>query len=170
MTRYGAWLNILQCPTNISLVIKSEEHSPSMENLVAAVVGLIGVTAGALLQFWLSRRAMVESRQSELVTRAYSDYLLGVAGVAQAQRLNVNTDLHESLRQVTDAKVRIAVYGDSQVIATMASFERLGPKLITPDQKRAFVSIIYAMRGNRVNHPTIISHNDILRLIFGDEE
>lgn len=140
-----------------------------MENLVAAVVGLLGVTAGALLQYWLSRRTMLESRQTEQVSIAYADYLLGVAGVAQAQRHKDNTGLRESLRQLTDAKTRIAVYGDSQVIATMAAFERLGPVLATPEQRKAFVSIINAMRRNRGNHSALISDQDILQVIFGAE-
>ena len=140
-----------------------------MESLVTAVTGLVGVTAGALLQYWLSRRTMLESRQSEQVSKAYSDYLMGVAGVAQAQRHNDNTRLHESLRQLADAKTRIAVHGDSQVITSMAAFERLGPALATPEQRRAFVSIINAMRRNGANHAASTSDQDILRIIFGDE-
>ena len=104
-----------------------------MENLVAALVGLCGVTAGALLQYRLSRPTMLESRQSEQVTRAYSDYLLGVAGVTRAQRHKDNSGLRDSLRPLADAKTRTAVYGDSQVIAAMASSERLGPALVTSE-------------------------------------
>jgi hypothetical protein len=148
----------------------SKEHLWAMENLVAAAVGLIGVTVGSLLHYSLSRRSMLESRQSEQVSRAYSDYLLGVAGVAQAQRHKDDAGLRESLRQLADAKTRIAVHGESQVIAIMAAFERLGPALATSEQRRAFVSIIHAMRKNGANHFASISDRDILRVIFGDEE
>jgi hypothetical protein len=146
--RYAAGRNLRPGTTNTSLDISSEERSRSIGNLVPALVGLFGATAGALLQYWLSRRTMRESRQSEQVSRAYSDYLLGVAGVAQAQRHNDDTGMRASLRQVADAKTRIAAHGDSEVIATMATFERLGAKLATSEQKRAFVSIIHAMRSN----------------------
>ena len=141
-----------------------------MENLVAALVGLFGVTAGALLQYWLSRRTIRESRQSEQVSRAYADYLLGVAGVAQAQRHNDNAGLRESLRQLADAKTRIAEHGDSQVLAAMATSGRLGPALVSSEQKRAFVSIIHAMRRDGANHAASISDRDILRVIFGGDE
>ena len=141
-----------------------------MENLVAALVGVFGVTAGALLQYWLSRRTIRESRYSEQVSRAYADYLLGVAGVAQAQRHNDNAGLRDRLRQVADAKTRIAVHGDSHAaLAAMATFERIGPALVSSEQKTAFVSIIHAMRRDGANRVASVSDGDILRVIFGNE-
>ncbi len=141
-----------------------------MENLVAALVGLFGVTAGALLQYWLSRRTIRESRQSEQVSRAYADYLLGVGGVTHAQRQNDKAGVRENLRQLVDAKTQIAVHGDSQVLAAMATFERLGPASVSSEQKNAFVSIIHAMRKDGANPTASVADRDIPMVIFGSED
>ena len=52
----------------------------------------------------------------------------------------------------------------------MATFERLGPALVSSEQKRAFVSIIHAMRKDGANHAASVSDRDILRVIFGSED
>jgi hypothetical protein len=141
-----------------------------MDNFVAAVVGLIGVSAGALLQYWLSRRAMCEFRQSEQVGKAYSDYLQSVAGVTQAQRNKDNSGLRDCLRQLTEAKTRIAVYGNSDVMEKLATFERLGAALSTSEQRSAFISIIRAMRRTEANGAAEVVDRDVMLVIFGEDE
>ncbi|MGP0068860.1 MAG: hypothetical protein ACLQGP_35330 [Isosphaeraceae bacterium] len=141
------------------------EATSSIKDSMSRVI----VTAGALLQFWLSRRMMVESRQSEQVSRAYADYLLGVAGVAQSQHQNDGAGIREGFRQLTDVKIRVAVYGDSRVITAMATFERLGARLATPEQQKAFVSIIEAMRKTGANQDESIAERDVHRVIFGND-
>jgi hypothetical protein len=141
-----------------------------MENVIAAVVGLLGVTAGALLQYWLSRRMAHESQHSEQVLRAYADYLLAVAGVVQSQRHKDNHGLREGLRLLTDAKMRIVVYGEPKVVTALAAFSRLGGALTTPEQRGAFTSIIQAMRGNDVSRGSAIAEADIMQVIFDSQE
>lgn len=151
-------------PAVFPIDLAYKEYDGFMESVVAAAVGVLGVVGGAILQYWLSHRTSLVSRRSEQVTRAYADFLLGVAGVVQAQRHKDPNALREGLKQVTDAKVRLAVYGEPQVIHAVASFDRLGGRIESTEEKQAFVSIVLAMRGNGESP---IAQDDLMAVIFG---
>jgi hypothetical protein len=116
----------------------------TIDGWAIAVLPLVGVVLGAMLQFWLSRVAEREKHTDALQTQAYADYLRAVAAAAHWRS---NEELRDAHRDNADAKARIAVYGDTSVIEALARFEDAGANLSTERSRQAFISLVSCMRS-----------------------
>jgi hypothetical protein len=108
-----------------------------------AILPLIGVAIGALLQHWLSRNAEARKQLELLRSQAYVDYLRAVAKAAHASSSDAQ---RSALADAADAKARIAVYGSARVVQALAAFEQAGPTLDNPRSIACFLAVVSAMR------------------------
>lgn len=109
----------------------------------AAVLSLLGVVVGVLLQYWTSRSAETRKQLQLLRSQSYVDYLRAVTKAAHA----VSADAGRLARaEAADAKARMCVYGTSRAISALARFEEAGPVLDTPSSKGVFAALVIAMR------------------------
>jgi hypothetical protein len=110
-----------------------------------AILPLIGVAVGALLQHWLSRGTESRKQLELLRGQAYVDYLRAVAKAAHASS---HDERAEVLALAADAKSRIAVYGTAAVVHALASFEHAGPALDNPRSIDCFLALVADMRSS----------------------
>lgn len=114
-----------------------------MTTIILAVLPLLGVVVGAVLQYWLSRNAENRKQLHALRREAYVDFLRAVTKVARAKDPESSWDARTA---VADAKARIAVYGDARVVVALARFEQEGAFLVEEGAMSAFVALASAMR------------------------
>lgn len=108
-----------------------------------AVLPLIGVAVGALLQHWLSRSAEARKQLELLRSHAHVDYLRAVAKAAHAGSPEAQ---RAAVADAADAKARIAVFGTAAVVQALARLEEAGPALDNPRSSERFLVLVGAMR------------------------
>ena len=113
---------------------------------LTAILPMIGVMIGAILQYWFSRATEDHKNQQTLRTQAYVDYVRGVTGITFAQRVNNKEKEQESLILLVDAQARILMYGLKPVIQSLAEFYRKGKVLDTPERREDFITLCRNMR------------------------
>jgi hypothetical protein len=121
---------------------------------------------------FLSRRSETKKHLESLRTTAYVDFIRGIAGLAVLQKHTV--DSHEEFLKgqeltilVADAKARIALYGSSPVVSSLAHFLRRGLVLDSPERARDFTAICQRMRGDTRPRPGTVTTHDVHFLLFG---
>ena len=91
------------------------------ETWLVAILPLMGVVIGAILQFWLRRTVEREKHAAGRRSQAHADYL---RAVATAAHLASHEDLRDAHRDVADAKARMAVYGSVAGTLTLGRYRR----------------------------------------------
>jgi hypothetical protein len=130
---------------------------------------LVGALAGVTLQHLFARRATDATHFLTLRTNAYIDFIKGIAAATVAQKNRDSQKEQNAIEQITDAKARVCIYGDAQVVDALADFHRGGPVLDTPERMRAFVYVCQAMRqcGSMRGHP--VANSQISRLLLSTD-
>lgn len=128
----------------------------------SAVLPLLGVAVGALLQHWLSRSAETRKQLALLRSQAHVDYLRAVAKAAHASSQDAR---RAAVTDAADAKARIAVYGSTAVVHALATFEEAGPTLDNDRSTACFLSLVAAMR-EAVGETTV---NDLRAVLIGPQ-
>lgn len=113
-----------------------------------AVLPLIGVAVGALLQHWLSRSAETRKQLELLQSQAHVDYLRAVAKAAHASSDDSRRAAVAAVADAADAKARIAVYSTPIVVRALAKFEEAGPSIDNPHSTDCFLALVSAMRAD----------------------
>lgn len=136
---------------------------------ITAILPMIGVLLGAIVQYRISKSTEDYKQQQSLRTQAYADFLRGTAGVGIAQRAaNKNKEL-ENLMLMMDAKARICVYGSKPVVDKLADFWRNGATLDTPDHMLDFVRVCQAMRRESLPRDQEVLNREISQLLVGQD-
>jgi hypothetical protein len=141
------------------------------------VVPIVSVSVSAIvsvLVVFLGRRSETVKLQQSLKTTAYVDFIRGVAGLAILQRHTIQDQelQREGWRLkmlVADAKARIAIYGGSTVVRSMAKFLRGGAVLDTPERAKSFVGICQSFRNDSSPKPGKVPDPDVHFLLFDFE-
>ena len=127
------------------------------QTVLLALLPLAGVILGAFLQ---STRES-KNQKKALKIKAYTDYLQAAATLSSKDQ-SKHVDARVLL---TDAKIRIAIYGSKEVITNIAAFDRMGSFLTNADGMNAFMKITSAMRAEDTKDE--IEKADMAQLIFG---
>jgi len=114
-----------------------------------ALLSFAGIIAGAALQYVFTRVLEDRRHRRELRTQAYSDYVRGVSDLKHQIIDALGAKEREMYARLTDAKMRVTLYGSKSVIEKMADFERFGGGLHSDAQQEAFVEILIAMRDGK---------------------
>jgi hypothetical protein len=117
------------------------------------------------LGHWMGRASQRDRHVEEQRSRAYSDYLRAVAACAHLH-LPDNSDYVEALKNAADAKARIAVYGSSAVIESLARFVGVGESLIDDKNRATFVRLIAHMRVGKASK-ALVSDQDLWTVLMG---
>jgi hypothetical protein len=124
-----------------------------------AVLPLIGVAVGAILQHWLSRSAEARKQLELLRSHAHVDYLRAVAKAAHASSPDVQ---RAAVADAADAKARIAVFSTAAVVKALARLEEAGPALDNPRSSERFL-VLGAMRHSGEK----VAADDLRLLLLG---
>jgi hypothetical protein len=134
-----------------------------MQTLITAFLAFFGVVIGAFLQHWFSRTSAKENNLREERQKAYSNLLQGVA-------LQARSPGKEALTILTDAKLKIAIYGSDIVIGRLAAYESAGAKLDSQNSIHAFLSLVQSMRSDSFKEKPGIDTEDLKIILFGTRE
>ena len=130
------------------------------------IIGIIGVVTGALLQAFFYRKNQKAHHLAELQNSAYSDFLNAASKIAVAQRNNHRNLVTDELSNLADAKSRICVYGDSNVVNHLASFLREGGTLQTEQEILSFTRLCLEIRKSVGMEDKGLISSDISQLLF----
>lgn len=130
---------------------------------VTAVVGLV---VGAALQYYsarsLERRRQFEDKRS----KAYTDFVEATAALGVGQQIGERDRITTALTNLTDAKIRIFLYGSTRVVESLAEFCRTDQRLDTPIASQTFISLLRKMRGDTAERRSkMITEHDIFSII-----
>lgn len=125
---------------------------------------MLGVIAGALMQYLFQARRERQKTYETQKTDAYLNYVRDVCRAATFQKLNSQDNYVESVASLVDAKGRIAVFGSEEVLETVAAFNRGGSSFVTKEQCDRFTAIIQSMRSDLApkQRPAIDKHVEAL--------
>ncbi len=138
-----------------------------MNPYLTALISVLGVVIGASLQFWFSRTTTNWSRLQDRRVQAYVDFLKAVSGIAQAQRFKDKKTELEFAALVADARARIAVYGHSEVVASLAEFDKTDVTFQSSTARKAFIQLIRTMRKESNADIVSIGEDELYSVLFG---
>lgn len=124
-----------------------------------ALLGVLAVIIGAILQYFFARLSEKSQQLALLRNESYVDYLRAVAKSAHS---NSSSEKATALMEATDAKTRIAIYGSRKVIKALAEFEKAGAKLNNERSTSSFFDIVNAMRLGGA-----VSNNSLSQILMG---
>jgi hypothetical protein len=126
----------------------------------SALIAFGGVVLGALLQSFLQLRKDKITQKQTLKVKAYTDYLQAASTLSGS----IASKHDEARILLTDAKMRILIYGSPRVISDVAAFDRSGSNLKSLEGAKMFVSITSSMREDGLQQK--IRKEDITQILF----
>ncbi|MGO9684668.1 MAG: hypothetical protein ACLPTZ_19180 [Beijerinckiaceae bacterium] len=88
--------------------------------IISPAAAIIGTIVGSSVQFWFSRKSEGRRRIEEQRMRAYVDFVSAVSRLAIAQKNGNERQEIEANILLSDAKIRIGLYGRREVIQSLA--------------------------------------------------
>lgn len=131
-----------------------------------AVVSLIGLVVGAVLQFLFTRYLDNKKHLRDLRAKSYADYLQCVSEQANFGHQRSSTEGRQLGAKTADAKCRISLYGAPAVISAFAKFERLGATMNTREQCGAFTDMVAVMRQDTLGSGSV-AQADLEAMLLG---
>jgi hypothetical protein len=135
-------------------------------SIIVPVIGFSGIVIGAVLQAFFNRKNQKVNNLSELQNSAYADFLNAASKIAVAQRQNQRSTVEKELSNLADAKSRICVYGDSNVVHHLAEFLREGGTLQTELEILSFTRLCLEIRKSVGMSEKELRSCDISQLLF----
>lgn len=137
-----------------------------MTTAITALLSILGVLAGALLQNHLGRQSQHERHLLESRNAAYIDFLEAVSLVVAAQRLGNKQREVEQLARLTHAKARICIFGEEHVVRRLAAFWEAGATLETEQEILAFTRFCMDIRKSVGIKDKEFLHSQVSQLLF----
>ena len=128
--------------------------------ILLPLLPLAGVMLGAFLQSFLQLKRERITQKQTLKIKAYTDYLQAAASLSSR---DVNKH-GEARTLLTDARLRILIYGSLKVITNMAAFDRTGSDLTSTEGMNTFLPVISSMREGDSKEK--IKKEDMTRILF----
>jgi hypothetical protein len=133
---------------------------------ISTVLPIIALAIGAYLQYWVTRASEARRSLITLRTTAYVDYLRCVAESAHKAK-NPRSAAGDLYERAADAKTRICVYGEPDVVKILSKFTRNGETTSTPEGEMLFLELCQKMRPKKMNRNSNISIIDLSSILFG---
>ena len=115
--------------------------------LIVALIGLTGVAASALIQYYLGSRYEKRKKAVEIKSQAYLDLINVVSEIASSSKQGKERNL-EQFQKLTQAKSRIVLIGCNDVVSNIHNFFTKYGELNSKDSLRAFSGIVTAIRSD----------------------
>jgi hypothetical protein len=139
-------------------------------NDFAPLSGVIGALLGAGATYLLTLRTESKKNYSRLRSDAYIDFIKSTSGLAIAQKLHNSGKASECSEQITDAKVRIAIYGSRAVAEALAEFFRDHSVINSQKAIASFIHVVDLMRAETPGGKEKLSQSAFELLLFGKAE
>ncbi len=133
--------------------------------LIVALIGLVGVGASALIQYYLGRQNEQNKKAVDIRAQAYLDFINIVSEIASSAKHHEQRKL-EQLQKLTQAKSRVVLIGSDEVVIETHSFFTQHEVLNSDESFKAFSRIVSAMRSDLRGKNTL-SINLLSESLFG---
>ncbi|WP_299004418.1 hypothetical protein [uncultured Shewanella sp.] len=133
--------------------------------LIAALVGLLGVFAGGLIQYYFGKLSEKTKKHIEIRSTAYLDLINAVSNLAGTAQFSEQRGI-EQLQDLTKAKSRAIVVGSDLVVEKLHYFFNEHVSLKSHDNYIAFSDMVMAMRLDLTGKSSI-SLKMISEALFG---
>lgn len=140
----------------------------TVKELLSPLLAIAGLIVGASAQYLFSRLTENRKAADKLRTDAYVDFVKGCAGVAMAQRFKDEAEHLKASALMLDAKVRMAIYGDSSVAQGVGQFFESYGDFSRRADKRAFVDVISQMRQRVAGSSNEADRAAISQILFSE--
>jgi hypothetical protein len=135
--------------------------------IIVAIVGVLGVVAGASLQFFFGKRIEASKQFKLLQTQAYVDFIKGWTGMGRAQFFDDKEKEIEYTSLTTEAKVRIAIYGSEKVVKKLSEFIREYNENFSEKGQESFASLIQIMREDSIQKTDFVTNDETSIILHG---
>ena len=145
------------------------EKTSAILPYVTASISLMSVAAGALLQYFFSRKNESKKHHRELKFKAYSEYMQSV-GEAETMKLIANPEKHaEILAKAISAKAKVCLHDSTLAIEALAGFEGIDRnKGLTDAKKQKFVEFVNHIRNEAGSEGVELSSKVICSILFAE--
>ena len=116
--------------------------------MFTAILAILGIIVGAVLQYVFTRHIENQKHFQSLRALAYTDYLKSVCEQANLGAQPFSKEHREIFARTADAKSRICLFGSNEAVDAFAVFETLGASMNSPEQRKAFLSMVAIMRSD----------------------
>lgn len=120
----------------------------------------------ALVTHILTLRRKQRDELAETRMRSYTDFINSASRLVSARRLGAVVDSPEDLALLNDAKARICICGQPQVVAALADFWAKGGTLEREGEVLAYTHLCLKMREALVGKPGDLGDIDISDTLF----
>jgi hypothetical protein len=141
--------------TEFSIFLMSKNSGSNKHpwmSLTSALLPLLGIAVGAVLQFFFTRYLEAKKHHRDERAKANADYLRCVSEQANLSP-NPNSSEHKQL-----------LYGAQAVVASFAEFERLDASMRTQEQRSAFTQMVQSMRKDAIGSAATEADLEVLLL------
>jgi hypothetical protein len=139
--------------------------------IIVAIVGILGVVAGATLQaslqFFFGRRIEMSKQFKLLQTQAYVDFVKGWAGMGRAQFFEDKEKEIEYTILTAETRARISIYGSQRVVKKLAEFFREHNETVSEQGGKAFAELISIMREESISINDLVTKDEINITLHG---
>jgi flagellar motor component MotA len=139
-------------------------------DVATALVALVGIVIGAILQYIFSRSTESLKQHQTLKAQSYVDFVKSLAGITIAQRHHNKGRELESTILLADSKARVAIYGSKSVIESIANFFSRYGEITSPESITSFIEIIQKMRSETLKKQEMVIDNYISILLVGPSD
>ncbi|WCE04920.1 hypothetical protein [Pseudoxanthomonas sp. JBR18] len=119
-----------------------------MPAIFGALLSLIGGLIGAAVGHSLAERKSRNDEWARMRLDAYSDFLRATSHLVAARRIGRTIDELTELGVLNDAKARICVCGDAEVLEALERFWLQGGTLEKEQEVLAYANLCRAMRSS----------------------
>ena len=135
---------------------------------LAPSIALIGVAAGATLQFFFGRHAERQKQFLAARTQAYVDYVAASAEMARVPAYDVRR-IRDVAARIDIAKYKICIYGSRAVIDALAAVECTPPIADDTTKRRRFITLCSRMRAESAGMKELVDINVLIGAVYGDQ-
>ena len=136
--------------------------------LIAIVSSLIAVLL-AFLNFRLNREINKTNRLAERKTQSYIDFINAVSETSVYGAKDSKNRPKELTQKLLDAKTRITIYGDSEVIIQLAEFHKNHGVINSPESRDSYMLVVEKRRAAATGRSASGLKNEIRQILIGDQ-
>lgn len=112
----------------------------------ASYISLLTAIIVAVLSHFFATKRQRRSELAEYRLKAYTDFVKAASRLAAARRIGVTNDELKDLAAINEAKARICICGEKEVIEELIEFWKYGGTLEKEEEILAFKRLILRFR------------------------
>ncbi len=114
--------------------------------LASSIIAFFTAIIVAILSHIFSVKRQRKNELAQFRLKAYTDFINATARLAAARRIGITENEIHDLAELNDAKARICICGEKQVIEALIKFWKHGGTLEKEHELQAFKSFCFSVR------------------------